>query len=82
MWFKQFPFFSAISAPTFMAATRLLRPRTYSADINLGEMFLNFPLPLLVQLLSGVDVTAFAKELFGADAAKFGNNKKAGSFSG
>jgi hypothetical protein len=32
-------------------------------DIDLGEMFLNFPLPFVLQRYSGIDVTTFKKEI-------------------
>ena len=44
-------------------AARLLGYGYYMVDIDLGEMFLNFPLPQLLRRYSGVDFLPYAKEL-------------------
>jgi hypothetical protein len=44
-------------------AARLLSYGYYMVDIDLGEMFLNFPLPKLLKRYSGVDLTPYAEEL-------------------
>ena len=49
--------------PTPKSAGRVLGFGYYMADINLGEMFLNFPLPSVLQRYSGIDVTTFKREV-------------------
>jgi hypothetical protein len=49
--------------PTLCTALRFLDFNYYSADLDLGEMFLNFPLHRDLQSYSGVDVTPFKTEL-------------------
>jgi hypothetical protein len=44
-------------------AARLLSYGYYMVDIDLGEMFLNFPLPDLLKRYSGVDFAPYAKDL-------------------
>jgi hypothetical protein len=44
-------------------AARLLSYGYYMVNIDLGEMFLNFPLPKLLNQYSGVDFSPYAKEL-------------------
>jgi hypothetical protein len=45
--------------PTPALAGRVLGFGYYMVDIDLGKMFLNFPLPSVLKRYSGVDVTAF-----------------------
>jgi hypothetical protein len=49
--------------PSPATAARLLSYGYYMVDIDLGEMFLNFPLPHLLRRYSGVDFSPYAKEL-------------------
>ena len=49
--------------PTPKSAGRVLGYGYYMVDIDLGEMFLNFPLPFLLQRYSGIDVTIFQDEI-------------------
>jgi hypothetical protein len=49
--------------PTPQSATRLLDFNFYSVDIDLGEMFLNYPLHTSLQAVSGIDITPFAVPL-------------------
>lgn len=49
--------------PTPRSAIRLLDFSTYSVDLDLGEMFLNFPLHESIQEYSGIDLGPFKKEL-------------------
>jgi hypothetical protein len=58
----------AVWAPSFWlpyprTALRLLDYNFYSVDMDLGEMFLNFPLHVKLQLYFGIDLTPFKKEL-------------------
>jgi hypothetical protein len=46
--------------PMPAAAARVLGFGYYMVDIDIGEMFLNFPLPCLIQRLSGVDLRHYA----------------------
>ena len=55
-------------APNFFlpppsSATRLLHFNSCSVDIDLGEMFLNFPLPKVFRPYSGVDFSHFQSQL-------------------
>ena len=45
--------------PTARTAVRTLGPNSFSVDMDLGDCFLNFPLPIMLQILSGSDVTQF-----------------------
>jgi hypothetical protein len=45
------------------SALRLLDFGYYSVDVDLGEMFLNFPLHLSIQPYSGIDLTGLQTEL-------------------
>ena len=49
--------------PTSKSALRVLDYGYFSVDVDLGEMFLNFPLPELLRQYSGIDLTPFAAEL-------------------
>lgn len=51
-------------------AIRLLDYGYYSADVDLGEMFLNFPLHQSIQASSGIDLSPFQKELGLGDGNK------------
>jgi hypothetical protein len=58
----------ALWAPNFFLPTPATAARTlgygyYMVDIDLGEMFLNFPLHESLQRFSGVDFTQYASEL-------------------
>jgi hypothetical protein len=50
--------------PTAKSASRVLNFNYCGVDIDLGEFFLNFPLPLLFRRFSGIDLTPF-KALLG-----------------
>jgi hypothetical protein len=50
--------------PMAKSATRVLNFNYCGVDIDLGEFFLNFPLPLLFRRFSGIDLTPF-KNLLG-----------------
>ena len=43
--------------------TRLLSYEYKSVDVDIGEMFLNFPLHRILQLYSGMDLTPFQEWL-------------------
>jgi hypothetical protein len=45
------------------SAQRTLDYNYYSVDMDLGDMFLNFPLHKSLQRYSGVDVTPYKEEL-------------------
>ena len=45
--------------PTIQTALRAVMAGTFMCDNDSGEMFLNFPLPLAIQLLCGVDLTQY-----------------------
>jgi hypothetical protein len=49
--------------PTPASAARVLGYGYYMVDIDLGEMFLNFPLSDLLQRFSGVDVSHYARDM-------------------
>jgi hypothetical protein len=49
--------------PTPKSATRVLGYDYCGVDIDLGEMFLNFPLPQELRPYSGIDLTAFKSAL-------------------
>jgi hypothetical protein len=49
--------------PTPASAARVLGSGYYMVDIDLGEMFLNFPLPFVLQRCSGIDVSTFKQEI-------------------
>jgi hypothetical protein len=49
--------------PTPSSAARVLGYGYYMADINLGEMFLNFPLPFVLRRFSGIDVSTFRADV-------------------
>jgi hypothetical protein len=49
--------------PTAKRAIRFLGFGYFSVDIDLGEMFLNFPLPAILWEYSGVDLSSFRKAL-------------------
>ena len=49
--------------PMSNTMTRLLSFGYRAVDVDLGEMFLNFPLDQLLQRYSGVDLSFFRKEL-------------------
>jgi hypothetical protein len=62
----------ALWAPNFWlpkasSASRLLDYGYYSVDLDMGEMFPNFPLPPELRPYSGIDLTPF-RELFETDA--------------
>jgi hypothetical protein len=62
--------------PTPVAAARVLGFGCYMVDIDLGEMFLKFPLPSQSQLFSGVDLRHYTKDMAKpmAKAAANGNH--------
>jgi hypothetical protein len=49
--------------PTPASAARVLGYGYYMMDMDLGEMFLNFPLPHVLQRYSGIDVSTFKNEI-------------------
>jgi hypothetical protein len=49
--------------PTPGSAARVLGYGYYMVDIDLGEMFLNFPLPSVLQQFSGINVAPFRQEV-------------------
>ena len=49
--------------PTSKSMTRILGYNFKTVDLDLGEMFLNFPLHPSLQVFSGVDLTTFKKDL-------------------
>jgi hypothetical protein len=49
--------------PTAKSATRVLNYNYCGVDLDLGEMFLNFPLPVLFRRFSGIDLTPFKDRL-------------------
>jgi hypothetical protein len=49
--------------PTGKSATRVLNYNYCGVDLDLGEFFLNFPLPMLFRRFSGIDLTAFKDKL-------------------
>jgi hypothetical protein len=49
--------------PSMRTALRFLDYNYYSVDMDLGEMFLNFPLHRQLQTYSGVDVTPYKSDL-------------------
>jgi hypothetical protein len=49
--------------PTGKSATRVLNYNYCGVDLDLGEFFLNFPLPLLFRRFSGIDLTPFKAQL-------------------
>eukprot|EP00978_Attheya_sp_CCMP212_P007880 scaffold18321_cov53-Attheya_sp.AAC.6 len=55
--------------PTSKTAANLLNYNYCSLDVDLGEMFYNFPLPEVFRKYSGVDLTPYNQRL------KLGNNK-------
>ncbi len=57
--------------PTATSAVRLLSFYSYCVDLDLGEMFLNFPLDPLIRPYAGVDLTPFCSAL-GGDHAPVG----------
>jgi hypothetical protein len=57
--------------PTPSSAARVLGVGYFMVDMDLGEMFLNFPLPAVLERYSGVDFGAFRKDL----KEHFGNQK-------
>jgi hypothetical protein len=50
--------------PTPKSATRVLNYNYCGSDLDLGEMFLNFPLPILFRRLSGINLSPF-KDMLG-----------------
>jgi hypothetical protein len=61
--------------PTPAAAARVLGVGYYMVDIDLGEMFLNFPLRVLLQRFSRIDLRHYARDL-GETLSKEEANKK------
>ena len=49
--------------PTPGSAARVLGYGYFMVDIDLGEMFLNFPLPSVLKRFSGIDVSTFNTEI-------------------
>jgi hypothetical protein len=49
--------------PTPKSATRVLNFNYCGMDLDMGEMFLNFPLPMLFRRLSGIDLAPFKDKL-------------------
>ena len=49
--------------PTASAAARLMSFYTWCVDLDLGEMFLNFPMDLKIRPFAGIDLTPLAKSL-------------------
>jgi hypothetical protein len=50
--------------PTPKSATRVINYNYCGVDLDMGEMFLNFPLPMLFRRFSGIDLSPF-KDLLG-----------------
>ena len=48
--------------PSAKSATRVLDFEYYNVDLDMGEMFPNFPLPRVLRAYSGVDLTCFKDE--------------------
>ena len=46
--------------PFAASAARVLNFNSYSTDLDMGDMFLNFPMPWLLRRFSGVDLSPFA----------------------
>jgi hypothetical protein len=61
--------------PTSSSATRVLDFDYKTVDIDLGEMFLNFPLAEDFQEFSGIDLTPFGSEIAEMDAKSTGGTK-------
>ena len=49
--------------PTAESALRLLTPRSYCGDMDLGEMFLNFPMDSKLRPYAGVDLSSIEQDL-------------------
>jgi hypothetical protein len=49
--------------PTARSATRVLSYNYFSVDMDVGEIFLNFPFHPKLQFFSGVDLTPFKDQL-------------------
>lgn len=49
--------------PTSTAASRLMLFYTWCMDLDLGDMFLNFPMDLKIRPFAGVDLTPLARHL-------------------
>jgi len=62
IWVPGFPL------PTTNTHLRSVEPGTWLADLDIGEMFLNFPLDGSLRALCGVDLTHYGKCLGGAEA--------------
>jgi len=52
----------SFALPTIEAVLRAMESDTWGADVDLGEMFLNFTLHESLQAFCGVDVTPFFPE--------------------
>lgn len=62
--------------PTPDTALNLLDYNYYSVDLDLGEMFLNFPLPKALRAVSGIDLSPFKTDLLPLlDDGKLTNKK-------
>jgi hypothetical protein len=61
--------------PTAKSALRVLDYNYQSADLDLGEIFLNFPLHITLQPYSGVDITHYQKELHGSPSTSLRWNR-------
>lgn len=57
LWAPWFPL------PTIESHLRVVNPGTFMGDVDLGEMFLNFPLDEEVRKYAGVDLTKYFPEL-------------------
>ena len=57
IWVPRFPL------PTINTHLRAVEPGTWMGDLDIGEMFLNFPLHSSLQELCGVDLTHYVEKL-------------------
>ena len=57
IWVPRFPL------PTINTHLRAVEPGTWMGDLDIGEMFLNFPLHSSLQKLCGVDLTHYVEKL-------------------
>ena len=62
MWFKRCPLGTQLCLPTVDTILRNVTDRSWFGDLDLGEMFLNYPLHRDIQPYAGVDVTEVVNE--------------------
>ena len=66
--FNRWAWAPSFGMPTIESILRSVEGRTWLGDIDIGEMFLNFPLDPKLQLYCGVDLSPyFEKDLKGKD---------------